>query len=287
MNLFVRRRKERAKGQGRGKATSASGLMWEGTGCDGADCLQIAAISTSCYLMLFACGRFVFYPALFPETYSQMAKTPGAQGFFDSSVASTINSYLGVLAVLAFMRTPELLSSSDAYLKNQDTCRLVVLFLSWNIFDLCHLLVMQWRHEAQWAMLVHHVCAVAAWLLYLEGGYGHALSLVGLCCEFTNPCMNMRYFLVEFGLRDSKWYFYNGLAFVFAWMLVRISFAIPVGSYLIASQWSSLASLPAWRRYCFAGFFGVGCMLNLMWGAKLFRGAYKVLTATKSAPHRD
>ena len=245
--------------------------------CDTQDCLSVSVICILAYLALFLGGRYIFWPALFPKTYARIASIPGAQGYFDSSCASFANAYLAVLAVLAFMRTPELLTSPNGYLKNSDTCRLVTLFLSWNVFDLCHLLIFQWRHKAQWMMLVHHVSAVAAWILYFEGGYGHALSLVGLVCEFTNPCMNLHYFLPEFGLKESKWFFYNGIAFVIVWMLVRISFAIPVGSYVIYNQWESLAAIPLWRRLCFAGFFGVGCVLNLSWGYRLLRGAYKAL----------
>jgi hypothetical protein len=253
--------------------------------CDTQDCLQVSATCIVGYLILFVGGHYLFWPTLFPKTYARLAKEPGKQPYFDSSCASFTNTYLAVLAVMAFMRTPDLLTSPNGYLKNTDTCRLVTLFLSWNVFDLCHLLIFQWRHNAQWMMLVHHVSAVAAWVLYLEGGYGHALSLVGLCCEFTNPCMNLRYFLDDevFGLKKSKWYLYNGMAFVLVWLLVRILFAIPVGSYVIFNQWESLAAIPLWRRLCFAGFFGVGCLLNLSWGYKLFRGAYKVLKGKAGA----
>ena len=53
-------------------------------------------------------------------------------------------------------------------------------------------------------MMVHHSSAIAAWSLYLSGGYGHTLNLLGIWCELTNPFMNMRYFLSTLGLKSSK-----------------------------------------------------------------------------------
>merc|ERR1719160_1042605 len=103
------------------------------------------------------------------------------------------------------------------------------MFLAWISFEF----VLQLAHWGQWkesgAMLVHHVSALVAWLLYLEGGYAHALSLIGCICEYTNPFMNIRYFLLELQLKDSKLYVLNGMCFVLAWLLIRIAFAPGVG----------------------------------------------------------
>ena len=244
--------------------------------CDVSDCMATSAYTLVAYSIIFGAGRYVFSPMFFPKTYTRLGTIPGQRGYWDSSWASLMNAYMAVLAIFAVMRLPEFATSPDAFLKSTDSCRLVVIFPTWNCFDLVHMLY-HWQFGAQWAMLVHHVSAVTAWALYLEGGYGHALSLVGLGCEATNPFMNIRYFLQETGHRESKWYVYNGIAFCVAWLVVRIGFAIPAGVYLITIQWASLQALPAWRRYFFAGFFGVGASLNLMWGQRLFLGALKVL----------
>ena len=81
---------------------------------------------------------------------------------------------------------------------------MAVIFLTWCAWEL----VCQLLHWGLWegggAMLVHHGSAIAAWSLYLQGGYGHALSLVGVFCEATNPFMNFRYFLSTLDLKSSR-----------------------------------------------------------------------------------
>ena len=90
--------------------------------------------------------------------------------------------------------------------------------------------------------------------------------------------MNMRYFLSTLGLKQSRLYMLNGVLFCLLWLLVRMLFAIPYGSYLLVTQWPSLAPvLPAWRLGLLAGFFGVGCVLNSFWAYRLFAGALKIL----------
>jgi hypothetical protein len=41
-------------------------------------------------------------------------------------------------------------------------------------------------------------------------------------CELTNPFMNLRYFIATLELRASRLYVLNGLAFVLAWLAVRM-----------------------------------------------------------------
>ena len=185
-----------------------------------------------------------------------------------------------ILVIATVRREPRLLSLKDANFVNDDTCFMVVLFMAWCAIDLAQVFYYRWK--GQIGTIVHHGSAFIAWGLYLEGGYGHALSLVGVFCEATNPFMNMRYFLSEAGLKSHPAYMINGGLFCLSWLFVRLSFAMPLGTWMIASQWGSLAGLPMWRRYLYPGFFFVGCVLNVIWGYKLFHGAYKLLTAKEA-----
>ncbi len=83
--------------------------------------------------------------------------------------------------------------------------------------------------------------------------------------------------LLQLGLKDSPLYMINGVIFVLSWLLIRVLFAMPAATYLIATQWASLEHLPAWRLYPYAGCFGVGAVLNVIWSHKLFSGALKLL----------
>ena len=254
--------------------------------CDVGLCAATSAACLGLYGGTLLASRFLFSPAVAPVTYRKLAGQPGQQGYWDSSVASTLNGIVNTILVFVMLwRDPRLVSSlADPFYVTEDTCGMVVLFATWCAFDLAQVFYYWGLWDGTLGMLVHHGCAVIAWLLYLEGGYGHNLSLVGVLCEATNPFMNMRYMLHVAELKESKLYMINGLLFCLSWLLVRILFAIPLGTYIIVQQWSALApAIPTWRLLIYPGFFGVGVVLNLVWGYRLLRGALKLLTAPTHA----
>ena len=209
--------------------------------CDPSAALATSAVCFAAYTATLVASR-VITPLVVPNTYAKLANQPGAHGYWHSSVASALNGCVNtVLVVLAWRREPRLLwGTPDAFITNDDSCSLVVVFLTWIAFDLCQLCY-YWRHwEGRVGMLVHHVSAIAAWALYLEGGYAHAVSLVGMLCEATNPFMNLRYFFSTCGMKESTAYLVNGAAFCLSWLLIRICYAIPMPAYLFVLQWDSL-----------------------------------------------
>ena len=217
--------------------------------CDPSAALTTSAVCFAAYTATLVASR-VITPLVVPNTYAKLANQPGAHGYWHSSVASALNGCVNtVLVVLAWRREPRLLwGTPDAFITNDDSCSLVVVFLTWIAFDLCQLCY-YWRHwEGRVGMLVHHVSAIAAWALYLEGGYAHAVSLVGMLCEATNPFMNLRYFFSTCGMKESTAYLVNGAAFCLSWLLIRICYAIPMPAYLFVLQWDSLRRCAARSR---------------------------------------
>ena len=217
--------------------------------CDPSAALATSAVCFAAYTATLVASR-VITPLVVPNTYAKLANQPGAHGYWHSSVASALNGCVNtVLVVLAWRREPRLLwGTPDAFITNDDSCSLVVVFLTWIAFDLCQLCY-YWRHwEGRVGMLVHHVSAIAAWALYLEGGYAHAVSLVGMLCEATNPFMNLRYFFSTCGMKESTAYLVNGAAFCLSWLLIRICYAIPMPAYLFVLQWDSLRRCAARSR---------------------------------------
>ena len=211
--------------------------------CEPASCARVALGTIAVYSTVLWLSRHVISPGIAPITYKRLAKQPGQQGYWDSCVASSVNGMVNTILVIATVRRePRLLSLKDANFVNDDTCFMVVLFMAWCAIDLAQVFYYRWK--GQIGTIVHHGSAFIAWGLYLEGGYGHALSLVGVFCEATNPFMNMRYFLSEAGLKSHPAYMINGGLFCLSWLFVRLSFAIPLGTWMIASQWGSLACVP-------------------------------------------
>ena len=73
-------------------------------------------------------SRHVLSPAIAPVTYKKLGLEPGQQGFWDSSVASTVNGAVNTLLVIGVVaREPRLLTLRDAYFVTEDTCFMVVL----------------------------------------------------------------------------------------------------------------------------------------------------------------
>ncbi len=163
--------------------------------CPTADAYTAAAWALAGYTALFLLSRVVS-PLLFPNTYRRLRAEPGQCAYWDASVCSSVNGFVNAaLALQAFRHDPSLFTSGDGYHSTPLACRANVVFVAWVCFES----VMQaWNWglwDGKWGMLVHHSFALAAWLLYLTGGYGQALGLIGLISEATNPAMNMRYFL--------------------------------------------------------------------------------------------
>lgn len=247
--------------------------------CDHYDGLAVVACGMACYTAVWLLSSLLM-PALMPKTSSTLAKKPGEAAFWHSSSAALVNGVVNAaLAVAVWQRTPSLLSGEDFFYKNDDTCRTVYLFVAWIGWELACQVLYWGLWDARNGILVHHVSALLAWGLYLEGGYGHALSLVGLFCEATNPFMSMRYFLSTAGMKSGRLYVANGLMFCLSWLLVRIGLCLTVGWRLVYLQWDGVRTLPAWRSTLYVLFFSLGCSLNLMWGKKLLLGAYQVLAS--------
>lgn len=249
--------------------------------CDARTEYATAACAISCYTIIAGLSRLLM-PFVVPKTYARLAEKPGARGYWESSVAATLNGMFNpVLAVLTVYYEPAFFTSpgDSFYLKTQMSCTTVTIFTSWIFWELGMQLMHWGKWPHPWEMMIHHISALLAWGLYIEGGYAHGLNLVGLICEFTNPFANMRYFLSTMELKSSRLYLVNGLAFLFSWILVRLAFAIPMGSYVIWAARDTISLLPVWRAVALVGFFGIGCCLNCMWGYKLIMGAIKVLRA--------
>ena len=81
------------------------------SGCSTHDCGVTAVAAFSLYSGVFGLSRLLM-PSLFPKTMARLHKQPGACGYWDSSVASTLNGVLNALLVVhTVIREPALFSS--------------------------------------------------------------------------------------------------------------------------------------------------------------------------------
>lgn len=110
-----------------------------------------------------------------------------------------------------------------------------------------------------------------------------------LIFEVSTLFVNMRWVLVELGLKTSKLYIYNGLSLLLAWFLFRIvwGFASSYQFWVDTVRGYNTGVLPApivlWYTLSNISLNA----LNVMWFGKIIKGAIKTLSAssrTLSAP---
>ena len=111
-----------------GKSPEVAGSM---SACDPATCAGTAVVTMALYTAIFGLS-WLTMPTLFPKTFARLGKEPGACGYWCGSVCSTTNGLVNVaLALWILNRSPEHFTTDDAFFKTADSCRLVVIFLSW------------------------------------------------------------------------------------------------------------------------------------------------------------
>lgn len=83
-------------------------------------------------------------------------------------------------------------------------------------------------------MLVHHTISIAALSYVLFTGFS-ATELIGTIfgAEASNPFLQIRWFLKDMGLKETKLFEVNNMLFVFVFFIFRII----LGSYFLAVTW--------------------------------------------------
>lgn len=126
-------------------------------------------------------------------------------------------------------------------------------------------------------ILVHHIVALLSLATAISVRGAHAYVLFGLFTEVTTPLINLRWQLQEAGASGTKLYMVNGLLMTVVWGCCRVLAFIPLFQHVHAHFADSLRYLPA---YALAVLLGVPALLlvfNLLWFAKMVRGAMKLV----------
>jgi hypothetical protein len=142
-------------------------------------------------------------------------------------------------------------------------------------------------HGKQWSNyipnLFHHGFGVYCFVLlsYQRAYVGYCV--IGCTLEVTTPFVNLRYFLSESGMKSHWLYALNGFLICLSWLVVRIvmyGYAV----FCQVSEYSKIIGSVS-PEAAFALFIstGIGYVLQLMWGYKIFNGAYKLLFPSSKA----
>jgi hypothetical protein len=104
--------------------------------------------------------------------------------------------------------------------------------------------------------------------------------------EFSTPFLHFRWLLIEYGMKDSKEYLYNGLCLVAMFTWFRLVFGVPVllqFSYKINTYPENLRHSYFMRLVLTAAALSL-TTLNITWGTALWKGMFKALGMSGSKP---
>ena len=114
----------------------------------------------------------------------------------------------------------------------------------------------------------HHLVSFVGFYLAVKYQAGLWFANFRLLSEFSTPLLNIRFFLQEFGMRDSRLYGINGMCIMVAFCLCRIC-TLPKFWLATYVNFSHLKKCPT---SCIAILFVSGILLdtlNLIWLTKM------------------
>mmetsp|Transcript_4192 Transcript_4192/g.9092 ORF Transcript_4192/g.9092 Transcript_4192/m.9092 type:complete len:266 (+) Transcript_4192:323-1120(+) len=209
------------------------------------------------------------------ETYRKIERDK--RGYWCSSMVSTVHAALITgLSIRALVKDPSILTRGDFFYTTPESTKAAQIFMGYIASDLLLSVWYRTRWPGWVENLLHHLCILATWGIFLNYDIGGFFTTVGQICEITTPFVNQRWFLYEAGMKTSTMYFYNGLAMVFLWFLSRIIMYSWTGVCLFSSveQVYQLGKVKGTLvLFCYAA----GFALQYQWFYRMVKGALKSL----------
>ncbi|XP_028768849.1 transmembrane protein 56 [Neltuma alba] len=128
--------------------------------------------------------------------------------------------------------------------------------------------------------VLHHGLSMFSIILSLLSGQAQLYILMVLFTESTTPCVNLRWYLDNAGLKNSKLYIGNGIALFLGWLLARIILFI----FFFIHMWIHFDEVKTVFPLGFYSLLVVPPMLaimNIFWFWKIAKGLVKTLSKAK------
>ena len=148
-------------------------------------------------------------------------------------------------------------------------------------------LILVLLHGNKWSAFVpnlfHHGFGVYCFALLSHQRSYVGYLVVGCILEITTPFVNLRYFLSESGLKSHWLYALNGLVICLSWFAFRIVMYGYAVFIQVTNYNKIIGSVSPEAAFALFISTGIGYVLQLMWGYKIFNGAYKLLTQSSAS----
>ena len=124
----------------------------------------------------------------------------------------------------------------------------------------------------------HGICAFAAVAIICLGNMFHFFGCIGFLWEFSTIFLNLRWFMLEYGFKETLAFKLNGIALVFFFFIFRIFIGCPY-SFIF---WTQLSSARAEGKISGGVYLTMSLMLggvnslNIFWGKKLMHGLIRL-----------
>lgn len=201
---------------------------------------------------------------------------------WSSRVVSNFNAFVGCLLFAKFVFGEELLYRTGVFSYSAACCGLWKLILGYFFYDsLLIILVFEVHETINIQTIIHHIVVASAVIYCLHSRDPLAMLWASslFLTEASTPLVNLRWFLSESNLKESRLYIIVGLLMTLVFFVARILF-MPYTLYLLLSNPSILNTLSTYRAFC-DGIVGGAVfvsiyILNIYWFYLMMRGLYRI-----------
>ncbi|CAM6114879.1 unnamed protein product [Calypogeia fissa] len=152
-----------------------------------------------------------------------------------------------------------------------------LVMIVWLYPSLGGLEIVRFLQAIDWGMVLHHFLSLGSVVLGNYTAHAHYYILMVLFSEISTPFINIRWYLIESGLKNSKAYLYNGVALFLVWLGVRVLMFMYF-FYHLYIHYDEIRDLYAPGFYfMFTAPPGLALM-NLFWFYKILLGVVKTIS---------
>ncbi|KAG6554991.1 hypothetical protein Mapa_003576 [Marchantia paleacea] len=128
--------------------------------------------------------------------------------------------------------------------------------------------------------VVHHLLSIGSLILANYTAHAHYYILMVLFSEVSTPFINLRWYLLTCGLKNSNAFVYNGMALLVVWLFARVILFIYF-FYHVYTEFDQISQLYLPGFYFMFTAPPTLALMNLFWFYKIVAGALRVLAKKK------
>ncbi|XP_073151161.1 uncharacterized protein [Henckelia pumila] len=230
--------------------------------------------------MVYGLSRLI--GAVYFKSYSGLSKSPQIE--WNNRAMSTLHAVFIATASLYFVFWSDLYSNDEVVgpiTLRRSTLSSFSLGVSTGYF-LSDIGMIFWLYPSLGGMeyVIHHLLSVAGVSYTMLTGEGQLYTFMVLISEATTPWINLRWYLDEAGMKNSRVYLMNGIVIFLAWLVARILLFVYIFYHMYVHHGQVMQMHTAGVVLVHAVPSTIAVM-NLVWFGKIFKGLKKTLARGK------